>query len=284
MMTNNSMKPELRNTWEKAAPGWAKWEEAFSTGLFDATETLIDMAGIRGGMRVLDVACGAGSQTIQAAKRVGPNGVVVASDISTTMLEHVRKNAAKAGLHNIETLERAADELDETQPSFDAAISRLGLMLFPSPLTALESIQRVLKVGARFAALVFTTPAHNPFMAQTMAILLRHAGKSAPAPGQPGIFALGVSGVLENLMRESGLTDVTTKTLRAPLSLTNSSDALEMMQEAFGAYRAVVADLGDAEKSRAWGEVHECLKTFETGRGFRTEFEFIIGAAAKRPT
>jgi SAM-dependent methyltransferase len=173
--------------------------------------------------------------------------------------------------------------LDETQPSFDAAISRLGLMLFPSPLTALKSIQRVLKAGARFAALVFTTPAHNPFMAQTMAILLRHAGKSAPAPGQPGIFALGASGVLENLMRESGLTDVTTKTLRAPLSLANSSDALEMMQDAFGAYRAVVADLRDAEKSRAWGDVYECLKTFETGRGFSTEFEFIIGAAAKRP-
>jgi ubiquinone/menaquinone biosynthesis C-methylase UbiE len=284
MMTNSSMKPELRNTWEKAAPGWAKWEEAFSAGLFEATETLIDMAGIRDGMRVLDVACGAGSQTIQAAKRVGPNGMVVASDISTTMLEHVRKNAAKAGLHNIETMERAADELDETQPSFDAAISRLGLMLFPSPHAALESIQRVLKAGARFAALVFTTPAHNPFMAQTMAILLRHSGKSAPAPGQPGIFALGASGVLENLMTESGLTDVTTKTLRAPLSLANSSDALEMMQEAFGAYRAVVADLGDAEKSRAWGDVYECLKTFETGRGFSTEFEFIIGAAAKRPT
>jgi ubiquinone/menaquinone biosynthesis C-methylase UbiE len=282
-MANNTMKPELRDTWEKAAPGWAKWEEVFSAGLSETTETLIDMAGIQTGMRVLDIACGAGNQTIQAAKRVGPNGIVVASDISPTMLEHVRKNASNAGLHNIETMERAADELDETQPSFDAAISRLGLMLFPSPLTALKSIQRVLKAGARFAALVFTTPAHNPFMAQTMAILLRHAGKSAPAPGQPGIFALGASGVLENLMRESGLTDVTTKTLRAPLSLANSSDALEMMQDAFGAYRAVVADLRDAEKSRAWGDVYECLKTFETGRGFSTEFEFIIGAAAKRP-
>jgi ubiquinone/menaquinone biosynthesis C-methylase UbiE len=109
IMANNTMKPELRDTWEKAAPGWAKWEEVFSAGLSETTETLIDMAGIQTGMRVLDIACGAGNQTIQAAKRVGPNGIVVASDISPTMLEHVRKNASNAGLHNIETMERAAE-------------------------------------------------------------------------------------------------------------------------------------------------------------------------------
>ena len=280
-MTNDRLKSELRNTWEKAAPGWAKWEEIFSAGLRDATETLLDMAGIQAGMRVLDVACGAGSQTIQAAKHVGPNGVVVASDISSTMLKHVQKNAASAGLHNIETVEGAADEL-ESQPAFDAAISRLGLMLFPAPATSLRAVQRVLKPGARFAALVFTTPAHNPFLARTMTILLQHAGKPAPAPGQPGLFALGGDGVLEILMQESGLMDVKTETVRAPLKVANSSDALNMMQEAFGAYRAVVADLGDAEKSSAWRDVHECLKTFETERGFNAEFEFIIGAGAKR--
>jgi ubiquinone/menaquinone biosynthesis C-methylase UbiE len=274
-------KSELRDTWETAAPGWAKWEQAFSVGLSGATDTLIDMADIRPGMRILDLACGAGSQTIHAAIRVGLDGMVVASDISPTMLEHLRRNAAQAGLRNIETLECAADELDETQPPFDAAISRLGLMLFPTPRTALEAVQRVLKPGARFAALVFSTPTHNPFMAQPMAILLRHAGKSLPGPGQPGIFALGGGGTLENLVKDSGLTDAKTTTVRAPLSLSSASDALEMMQEAFGAYRAVIADLNDPEKTRAWAEVYECLKQFETDSGFRTEFEFIIGSGAK---
>jgi len=87
---DTSAKSELRNTWEKAAPGWAKWEREFSAGLSPSTDTLIDMAGIRPGMRVLDLACGAGSQTIHAAKRVGPGGSVVACDISATMLDHVR--------------------------------------------------------------------------------------------------------------------------------------------------------------------------------------------------
>ena len=271
---DTSAKSELRNIWEKAAPGWAKWEREFSPDLSAATDTLIDMASIRPGMRVLDLACGAGSQTIYTARRVGPSGSVVACDISATMLEHVRQRTAAASLQNIEILESAADDLDETLPPFDAAISRLGLMLFPSPSRALKSLQRVLKPGGRFAALVFTTPDNNPFMSRTMAILLRCAGKTPPKPGQPGLFALGGTRILEDLMRDSGLVQVETKLATASLNLPSASHALEMMQEAFGAYRAVVADLSDTEKSKAWNEVFD---------GFRAQLEFIIGAGAKAP-
>src|SRR5262245_16090715 len=272
---------ELRTTWESAAPGWAKWEETFSSGLSGATDTLIDMAGVQLGMRVLDLACGAGSQTLQAARRVGPSGSVVASDISATMLEHARRNAATAGLQNVEFVECPAEDLGESLRPFDASISRLGLMLFPSPRNALRAVLRLLKPGARFAALVFTTPNNNPFMARPMAILLRRAGKSAPAPGQPGIFALGGDGILEKLMKEGDLTDVKTTKVRALLRLANASDALEMMQQAFGAYRAVVASLSDQEKSKSWNEVHDCLRHFEGARGFETEFEFIVGSGAR---
>jgi SAM-dependent methyltransferase len=275
------LKSELRNTWELAAPGWAKWEHVFATSLSDATDALIDMADLRRGMRVLDLACGAGSQSIQAAKRVGPDGKVVASDISPTMLEHVRQNAAHAGLQNIETLECAAEDLAEPQVCLDAAICRMGLMLFPSPHKASEAVRRALKPGARFAALVFTKPTSNPFMAQPMAILLRHADKLPPVPGQPGIFALGGDGVLERLMKDSGFEDVKTKPIRVPLVLPSASDAVQLMQEAAGAYRAVVAELSDEEKSRAWSEVHECLKQFEAGSGFETELELIIASGAK---
>ena len=272
---------ELRSTWEKAAPGWAKWEKEFSAGLSAATDTLIDMAAIRPGMRVLDLACGAGNQTIQTARRVGPSGSVVACDISATMLDHVRQSAAAANLKNIETLESAAEDLDERLPPFDAAISRLGLMLFPSPDRALKALQRVLKPAARFAALVFTTPDNNPFMARSMAVLLRCAGKSPPKPGQPGLFALGGKGILEGLMRDSGLVQIQTKLVTASLNLPSASHALEMMREAFAAYRAVVADLSDTEKSKAWHEVYECHKQFEGVDGFRAQFEFIIGTGAR---
>ena len=280
-MVEQRSKSALRETWESAAPGWAKWEHAFSADLADATDQLIDMASIEPGMRVLDLACGAGNQTIRAARRVGPNGSVVASDISPTMLNYVRQSAAKAALHNIETREGAAEELDEAQEPFDAAISRLGLMLFASPIAAVEAVRRVLKPNARFAALCFTTPAKNPFFAQSMAVLLRHAGKPPPPPGSPGLFALSADGVLERLLRDGGLAHVRTKTIRASLSLPSIQETLEMMQEAFGAYRAVIVNISDAERKAAWGDVSECLKQFEANGAFETECEFVIGSGSK---
>jgi len=100
---SDDIKIELRRTWESAAPGWAKWEAVIAAGLADVTETMLDTARVGAGMRVLDLACGAGSQTLQAAERVGPTGQVVAMDISATMLTHVREAAARRGLANIET-------------------------------------------------------------------------------------------------------------------------------------------------------------------------------------
>ena len=87
---------------------------------------------------------------------------------------------------------------------------------------------------------------------------------------------------MANLLNTSGLANVDTRTVRAVLKLPSTSQALEMMQQAFGAYRAVVAELGEAERSKAWLEVQECLKQVESADGFKTEFEFIIGSGARR--
>ncbi len=279
-MSDQVSTSELRATWESAASGWAKWEEAFSRNLVDVTGAMLDLAGVASGMHVLDLACGAGSQTLQAAKRVGESGRVVACDISGEMLKHVRENAERAGLNNVETLRSAAEEFTGAELPFDASISRLGLMLFASPQNALSAVQRVLKPEARFAALVFTTPNKNPFFAQSMAILLRHGGKQPPQPGQPGLFALGGPGVLEGLLSDSGFVDIKMATVLAPLRLSSADDALAMMQQAAGAYRAVVADLSDDAKADAWAEVRDCLGQFQDETGFETELEFIIGSGA----
>jgi ubiquinone/menaquinone biosynthesis C-methylase UbiE len=274
-------KAELKRTWESAAPGWAKWEGVIAAGLADVTETMLDTASVGAGMRVLDLACGAGSQTLQAAERVGPKGRVVATDISPTMLRHVWDASKRRGLTNIETLECAAEDLPRSLDAFDAAISRFGLMLFAAPKQALTAAQCVLKPKARMAVLVFTTPSANRFMSQPLQILLRHAGKEPPAPGQPGIFALGGPGDLEGLLADSGLVDVKASVVRAPLRLSSAVEALEMMQQAFGAYRAVVADLDPEARAAAWSEVGKCLRQFEDHEGFHTEVELMIGSGAR---
>lgn len=277
-MSDGEVKAELRDTWESAAAGWAKWEEALTAGLVEVTDTMLDMAGVDAGMRVLDLACGAGSQSMRAAERVGPDGFVLASDISTTMLAHVHRTAKRKGFSNIETLECAAEDLPATQSAFDAAFCRLGLMLFPAPKQALKAVQSLLKPKARFAGLVFTIPANNPFNFEAMQILLRHAGKEPPPAGKPGIFALGGPGVFEGLLSESGFSDIEAKVVRAPIRLASAVEALEMMQQAFGAYRAVVADLSSEVRTAAWSEVGEFLRQFESNEGFQVESEFVIGS------
>jgi hypothetical protein len=117
-------------------------------------------------------------------------------------------------------------------------------------------------------------------MARPMQVLLRHAHKEPPGQGRPGIFALGGPGVLETLMAEAGLVETRTRIIRAPLRLASSADALAMIQQAFGAYRALLSDLGEAEKAAAWDEAAKVLREFETGRGFVTELEAIIGAGS----
>jgi SAM-dependent methyltransferase len=272
---------DIRTQWEGAAPGWAHWETTIATWVEPATEAMLDMAGVSAGARVLDLASGAGSQTLRAAQRVGAQGHVVASDIAETMLHYVQENARAAGLTNVTTLAGAAEDLDVAAESFDAVICRVGLMLFSNPAKALRAVRRALRPRGRIAVVVFTTPATNPFMAKPMQILLRHAGKTPPAPGQPGIFALGAPGVIERLFADSGFVGVEQRTVPVAFRMPSAAQALTMMQEAFGAYRAVVSDCPEAVRAAAWAEVAEALRAFETATGFVAPAEVLVAAGVK---
>lgn len=275
-------KASIHKQWEGAAPGWAKWESTVASWMEPATTAMLAMADIRPGARVLDLASGAGSQTLSAARAVGAEGHVVASDISETMLRHVEQNARSAGVDNITTVLGAAEDLELGDEGFDAAICRLGLMLFAEPAKALSAVRRALKPGGTVAVVVFITPAANPFMAKPMQILLRHAGKAPPSPGQPGIFSLGASGVIERLFTECGYVDIRQRTFAVPLRMASAAQALELMREAFGAYRAVLSDAPEDVRVSAWAEVAKTLEAFETPEGFEAPMEVLV-AAGTRP-
>lgn len=278
---NVTERVEVEKQWDGAAPGWAKWESTFGRWMDPATELMFEMAEIEEGSRVLDLACGAGDQSLRAARRVGSRGEVVASDISGTMLAHVRKVAAAAGLKNVSTIRGAAEDLEFSAESFDAAICRQGLMLFVDPSGALSAVRRFLKAGGRLSAMVFTTPTANAFMARPMEVLLRHAGKEPPPPGRPGIFALGGQGVLRNLFVESGFVGVEERRMPLPLCMQSASDAFQMIQEGFGAYRAVLRECSDETRTAAWREVMRTLKEFESTGGFEAPGEVLVAAGSK---
>src|SRR5680860_6315 len=124
---------------------------------------MLEMAGVNTGSHVLDVAAGAGDQSLAAAERVGPSGHVLATDISANILEYAAENARIEGYANLDTHVADGENLDVPSASFDAAISRVGLIYFPDQQKALADIRAALKPGGRFAAVVYSTPQNNGF-------------------------------------------------------------------------------------------------------------------------
>src|SRR5688572_13628010 len=91
-------KETTRQQWETAAEAWHRWGPVLAAWLGPATEIMLDMASITTGSRVLDVAAGAGDQTLVAARRAGPSGSVLATDISANILEFAAAAASEAGV------------------------------------------------------------------------------------------------------------------------------------------------------------------------------------------
>src|SRR5579864_7249412 len=148
----------------------------------EATQRMLEAAGLEQGDHVLDIAAGTGDQSLLAARIVGPGGSVLATDISAEMLTIAARVAQQEGLTNITTHVMDAQKLDLQDNTFDAIICRLGLMLIPNPQQALREIQRVLKPGGKLAALVWSAPENNPLFSLPLAIVSKYAREASSHP------------------------------------------------------------------------------------------------------
>jgi SAM-dependent methyltransferase len=267
--------------WQEAAEAWHRWGTFLNAWLGPATETMLDMAKIGPGSRVLDVAAGAGEQTMVTAKRVGPSGYVLATDISSNILKYAANEAKQQGLANVETKRMDGENLDVPEGSFDAVISRVGLIYFPDQQKALAGMKRALKPGGRVAAIVYSTPDKNQFFSTPVSIIRRRANLGAPLPGQPGPFSLGGPGVLEAAFTKAGFRDVQSKTIPSPLEMASSKECLRFEQESFGALHQMLSGLDDAGKQAAWQEIAQELAKFDTTTGFVGPCEMIVAVGVK---
>ena len=275
-------KEVTKQQWQSAADAWHRWGPTLSAWLGPATELMLDMAGIRPGSRVLDVAAGAGEQTLVAARRVGPSGFVLATDISANILEFAAAEARAADLTNVETRVMDGESLDELPAdSFDAVISRVGLIYFPDQEKALSGMRRVLKPGGRISAIVYSTAESNQFFSIPISIIRKLAGLPPPLPGQPGPFSLGKPGVLEAAYQRAGFRDVQTRVVPAPLRLRSASECVRFERESFGALHQMMSGLSEAEREEAWREIEQKLGQFESAKGFEGPCELVVGAGVK---
>jgi SAM-dependent methyltransferase len=275
----DKFKQTTRAQWEAAAEAWNRWGPLLAKWLGPATEAMLDMATIGRGSHVLDVAAGAGEQTLTAARRVGSDGRVLATDISPAILEFALQASRQAGLANVETLELDGERHDKLPAaSFDAAISRVGLIYFPDQQRALRGIRHALKPGGRFAAVVYSTPDKNAFFSIPVGIIRRRANLPPPLPGQPGPFSLGGEGVLAKTLEQAGLRNVEVRRIDSPVRLASAAECVRFERESFGALHQMMSTLSETERAQTWQEIEVALRQFETPAGFVGPCEMLVGA------
>jgi SAM-dependent methyltransferase len=275
-------KETTREQWQNTAEAWHRWGPAIEKWLGPATEEMLALAGVKSGSKVLDVAAGAGGQTFMAARKVGSQGFVLATDISSNILAYVTEDARQTGMANVETKVLDGENLDVKPGTFDVVISRVGLIYFPDQQAALTGMHNALKPGGRVAAIVYSTAENNKFFSIPVSIIRRRAQLPPPLPGQPGPFSLGNPGVLEEAFQKAGFHSTQIRTLAAPLKMASAAECVRFERESFGALHQMLSNISDeAERQDVWAEIERELKQFETAGGFIGPCELVVGVGTK---
>jgi SAM-dependent methyltransferase len=246
-----------------------------------ANAMMLDLANLRSGSRVLDVAAGTGDQTLMAARRVGPTGYVLATDLSANMLNVAAEAARKAGLDHVDTRVMDAENLDLDADSFDAVICRMGLMLFSNPVKALIGMRRAVKPTGKVVCLVWSNEEKNPCRGVPLAIFRRFGADFSVAPGLRLMFALGPPGILEETFRASGFLDVAVHTVPTRWRFSSTAEAIRAIKDPFPGLERITAQLTDADRELAWAEIEKQLRQFEGPNGFEAPGEVLIGVGTK---
>ncbi|MBX4925265.1 class I SAM-dependent methyltransferase [Rhizobium binae] len=170
-------------------------------------------AGVGPGDRVLDIGCGAG-QTTREAARAAPQGEAVGVDVSAEMLEVARQRSAAEGLRNVVFEQADAQSHAFPRAGFDLCISRFGVMFFADPAAAFANIGRAMRPGGRLVWMVWQSRERN---AWSGAIRQALAPEAAISPGAPNPFSLGDPNVATELLGAAGFVSIDFAGVREPV-------------------------------------------------------------------
>jgi ubiquinone/menaquinone biosynthesis C-methylase UbiE len=239
-------------SWDSVAAGWQQWSEFAERAYAPISERLVELAGVQPGDRVLDVAAGYGEPSLTAARAVGPGGMVVATDISPEMLAFGRERAAAAQLDNVEFVEANATSIDLPAASFDAAVSRWGIIFEPEAEQAAARVRSLLKPDSRFAISSWGTPAEVPFLSLPMRVVRELFDAPAPPPDLPGPLSRPTEQALADLLGEAGFTTVEVERAEVVFDF-DSADHFTAYARAIAApVRALIEQHAPADPDAAW--------------------------------
>jgi SAM-dependent methyltransferase len=204
----SQLRQQQRVDWDSAAAGWKQWWSTFERAAQHVSDRLVELAAVRPGHHVADLATGIGEPATTVARRVGAGGRVVAIDQSPGMLAVARERASALGLSNLEFRVGDIESLEADEHSFDSAICRWGLMFVPDLDSAARGIRRALKPGARFATAVWSTPDKVPMISLGGEAMRKLAGLPPREPGALDPFRLADVSILTRALEGAGFSEV----------------------------------------------------------------------------
>jgi ubiquinone/menaquinone biosynthesis C-methylase UbiE len=276
-------KAKMRAEWRSAAAGWRTWHDVVEAeeGSQLHSATLVELARIGPSDVVLDVAGGYGEPSLAAARMVGPRGRVVCTDISPEMLAFGRERAAAAGLDTIEFVASDAEQLAFDADSFDAVLSRAGLMFLPDVAGTLKRLYAFLKPGGQLAATVRGPQPVVQFTA-AMPIIFAELALPPPPPGRPGVFALSDADTLAALVAGTGFHDVETGTIKVVFTTDTAEQFTDFIQDVAPTITELVAGQPPDIQGRVWDKVTVGWRRFQDAAGrVQTENQAIWVVGAK---
>ena len=268
--------------WRESAQYWAKHNATIRTMFAPLTRALIEHAEIREGQSVLDVAGGPGEPSLTIAETVGPTGSVTCTDAVAEMVATARAEAERRGLSNVRFQQCSADDLPFPDNSFDAVVSRLGVMLFPDPLAALREMLRVTKPGGRLACIVWHKSELNPFCYAVTNVMDQHVKSKPEDPDAPGAFRFAEPGKLAKVMTQASVVDVKEEILKFEIAAPVSArEFWAMRSQMSDTLRAKLNQLPEDERSRIADEIEQSVQQFFPQNQMKFPAQMIVASGRK---
>jgi ubiquinone/menaquinone biosynthesis C-methylase UbiE len=250
-----------KESWDHAAAGWKKWSEWWDRYASSVSERLVQLADIEPGARVLDVAAGYGEPALTAARKAGSDGRVVATDISAEMLAFGRERAESAGVSNIEFMTSDANSLDFPHESFDAAVSRWGIIFEPDGEATAERVRGFLKPEAKFAISSWGEPETVPFIARPMKTALEFLGEEPPPPGTPGPLSRPTPEAIGGLLQGGGFSDVQVEEMELALDWASPEEFSVYIKDIVAPIIKMVEAHPEDVQEKAWKAIADDIRS-----------------------
>lgn len=229
-------------------------------------ELFLERRPIKPGDVVLDIGCGTGKSTRDAARLAAP-GQVLGVDLSSRMLEYARRCSEEQGLTNLRFEQADAQVHPFEEAAFDVAISSFGVMFFADPFAAFTNIGRALKPGGRLAMLAWQELAKNEWLNVVRESLAAGRTLPQPPPSAPGPFGFADPDHVRRVLEAGGFDDIELESVEEPVNLGTDGDDAFSFFSTVGIVEGLTQDLEEEAKAAALEKLHRALVAHQSEEG-----------------